>query len=200
MGTSGYPWVPPGASGYLWVPLLCSSFVLAVACSAAHHASGRSRAEHSLDRSVVGFRRPMLGHIPLRGSDSVGQVSAHLLYSVQAPTSGGGPDAGRALGGNFALRYGAAGPVSEKTCKSVCDRSAHFGASERHHARRCRSWFSKRYGLMREKNGSIFATTRATLRPKTLIFVVARKPLRSHYDHDTATQNLDFRSGVVEII
>ena len=53
---------------------------------------------------------------------------------------------------------------------------------------------------MREKNGSIFATTRTALRPKTLIFVVDRKPLRSHYDHDTATQNLDFRSGVAESI
>jgi len=91
LGTSGYLWVPLGASGYLWVPLLRSSCVLAVTCSAAHHASGRSREEHSLDRSVVGFRRPMLGPIPLRGSDRVGQVvSAHLPYSVQAPKRGEG--------------------------------------------------------------------------------------------------------------
>ena len=32
----------------------------------------------------------MLGPTPLRGSDRVGQVSAHLPYSVQAPTSGEG--------------------------------------------------------------------------------------------------------------
>jgi hypothetical protein len=42
----------------------------------------------------------------------------------------------------------AAGAISEKTAKSVCHRSAHFGASEKHQARRCRSTFSKLHNLM----------------------------------------------------